>query len=165
MKLEKILKKNFSKKNKIIPSKFHYDLQGSKLFEKITKTKDLSKFAILLKELLLNNEAKTIKEGIENYLKNITNKNQFGFLLKNSKPFYKFHMKDKFILSDELKLVRSELKEENVVLDYYSKDSIIDIKKQLFNIDGINIKIDTSLLFSNSLKNARNLKTSLSINS
>ena len=52
-------------------------------------------------------------------------------LLKNSKPFYKFHMKDKFILSDELKLVRSELKEENVVLDYYSKDSIIDIKKQL----------------------------------
>jgi len=40
MKLEKILKKNFSKKNKIIPSKFHYDLQGSKLFEKITKTKE-----------------------------------------------------------------------------------------------------------------------------
>ena len=40
MKLEKILQKNFSKKNKIIPSKFHYDLQGSKYFEKITKTKE-----------------------------------------------------------------------------------------------------------------------------
>ena len=40
MKLEKILKENFSKKNKIIPSKFHYDLQGSKYFEKITKTKE-----------------------------------------------------------------------------------------------------------------------------
>ena len=31
---------NFSKKNKIIPSKFHYDLQGSRYFEKITKTKE-----------------------------------------------------------------------------------------------------------------------------
>ena len=40
MKLEKILQQNFSKKNKIIPSKFHYDLQGSKYFEKITKTKE-----------------------------------------------------------------------------------------------------------------------------
>ena len=40
MKLEKILQKNFSKKNKIIPSKFHYDHQGSKYFEKITRTKE-----------------------------------------------------------------------------------------------------------------------------
>ena len=31
---------NFSKKNKIIPSKFHYDLKGSKYFEKITKIKE-----------------------------------------------------------------------------------------------------------------------------
>ena len=31
---------NFSKKKKIIPSKFHYDLNGSKYFEKITKTKE-----------------------------------------------------------------------------------------------------------------------------
>ena len=40
MKLERILQKNFSKKNKIIPSKFHYDLQGSRYFEKITKAKE-----------------------------------------------------------------------------------------------------------------------------
>ena len=40
MKLEKILQKNFSRKNKIIPSKFHYDLQGSRYFEKITKAKE-----------------------------------------------------------------------------------------------------------------------------
>ena len=32
--------RNFSKKKKIIPSKFHYDLKGSKYFEKITKTKE-----------------------------------------------------------------------------------------------------------------------------
>jgi len=31
---------NLSKKRKIIPSKFHYDLKGSKYFEKITKTKE-----------------------------------------------------------------------------------------------------------------------------
>ena len=31
---------NFSKKHKIIPSKFHYDLKGSKYFEKITKAKE-----------------------------------------------------------------------------------------------------------------------------
>ena len=29
-----------SKKNKRIPSKYHYDLQGSKYFEKITKQKE-----------------------------------------------------------------------------------------------------------------------------
>jgi dimethylhistidine N-methyltransferase len=36
----KELLSNFSKKEKIIPSKFHYDLKGSKYFEKITKTKE-----------------------------------------------------------------------------------------------------------------------------
>ena len=40
MTLEEILVKNFSKKKKIIPTKFHYDLKGSKYFEKITKTKE-----------------------------------------------------------------------------------------------------------------------------
>ena len=40
MKFKQVLQKEFSKKNKIIPSKFHYDLKGSKYFEKITKTKE-----------------------------------------------------------------------------------------------------------------------------
>ncbi len=40
MQLDKVLEKNFAKKRKIIPSKFHYDLQGSRYFEKITKTKE-----------------------------------------------------------------------------------------------------------------------------
>ena len=39
MNLKKILLKVFQKKNKVIPSKYHYDYQGSKYFEKITKTK------------------------------------------------------------------------------------------------------------------------------
>jgi len=40
MSFAKELITNFSKKNKIIPSKFHYDLKGSKYFEKLTKTKE-----------------------------------------------------------------------------------------------------------------------------
>jgi len=38
--LSKELLEGLSKKNKIIPSKFHYDYQGSKYFEKITQTKE-----------------------------------------------------------------------------------------------------------------------------
>ena len=63
------------------------------------KTKDLNKFAIVLKELLINNEAKTIKEGIENYLKTITNKNKFGVLLKTQNHFQiKVYLEHKFLL-------------------------------------------------------------------
>ena len=36
----KELKEGLSKKNKTIPSKFHYDLLGSKYFEKITQQKE-----------------------------------------------------------------------------------------------------------------------------
>ena len=40
MTLKKDLITGLSKKNKRIPSKYHYDLQGSKYFEKITKQKE-----------------------------------------------------------------------------------------------------------------------------
>ena len=56
---------NFSKKKKIIPSKFHYDFLGSKYFEKITKTKEyyvtnseieiLKKISSQLNKILGNN--------------------------------------------------------------------------------------------------------------
>ena len=36
----KELKVGLSKKNKTIPSKFHYDLLGSKYFEKITQQRE-----------------------------------------------------------------------------------------------------------------------------
>ena len=38
----KELKEGLSKKDKIIPSKYHYDLLGSKYFEKITQQKELN---------------------------------------------------------------------------------------------------------------------------
>ena len=37
---KKDLIKGLSKKNKVIPSKYHYDYQGSKYFEKITRQKE-----------------------------------------------------------------------------------------------------------------------------
>lgn len=40
MSFKKDLVKSLLKKNKIIPSKYHYDFQGSKYFEKITKQKE-----------------------------------------------------------------------------------------------------------------------------
>ena len=56
---------SFSKKKKIIPSKFHYDLKGSKYFEKITKTKEyyvtriekeiLKKISGKINKIFLNN--------------------------------------------------------------------------------------------------------------
>ena len=40
MTLKKDLITGLSKKNKRIPSKYHYDIQGSKYFEKITNKKE-----------------------------------------------------------------------------------------------------------------------------
>ncbi len=74
-------------------------------------------------------------------------------------------MRNKFILSDRIKLVRSELKEEDLILDYYSNDSIKSINNIYFNTDSAFLNIDSSLIFSKSLDNARSLKTNLSINS
>ena len=87
-------------------------------------------------------------------------------LLKNSYSFYNYHMKDEFILPVSIRLVREELKEENIVLDYYSTDSLKKNKNNLLtSIDIPDRKIDSILLYSNSLQKVRNLKTSFSINS
>ena len=66
MKLEKVLQKSFSKKRKIIPSKFHYDLQGSKYFEKITKTKEY--YVTRTEKEILKKIANEIKLIFENNL-------------------------------------------------------------------------------------------------
>jgi len=90
MQLENALQKNFAKKRKIIPSKFHYDLQGSKYFEKITKTK----------EYYITRVEKEILKKISNELNKIFGDNltfvEFGsgstekisILLNNQVKFY-----------------------------------------------------------------------------
>ena len=69
---------SFSKKRKIIPSKFHYDLKGSKYFEKITKTKEyyvtrvekeiLNKISNQINEIFGNNDVPSRQEIIENLI-------------------------------------------------------------------------------------------------
>ena len=57
---------NFSKKKKIIPSKFHYDLKGSKYFEKITKTKEY--YVTRVEKEILNKISDQINEIFANNL-------------------------------------------------------------------------------------------------
>jgi len=57
---------NFSKKKKIIPSKFHYDLKGSKYFEKITKTKEY--YVTRIEKEILNRIADQINKKFGNNL-------------------------------------------------------------------------------------------------
>ena len=98
MKLEKILQKsfskeliiNFSKKNKIIPSKFHYDLQGSKYFEKITKTKEY--YVTITEKEILKNIASKINSIFGNNLTFIEfgsgSTDKINILLNNQVKFY-----------------------------------------------------------------------------
>ena len=57
---------SFSKKRKIIPSKFHYDLKGSKYFEKITKTKEY--YVTRVEKEILNKISNQINEIFGNNL-------------------------------------------------------------------------------------------------
>jgi L-histidine Nalpha-methyltransferase len=57
--------KNFSKKEKKIPSKFHYDLKGSKYFEKITKAKEY--YITRIEKKILKIIAKKITITFKNY--------------------------------------------------------------------------------------------------
>ena len=74
MRLKKIQQKSFtkeliasfSKKKKIIPSKFHYDLKGSRYFEKITKTKEY--YVTRVEKEILNKIADQINEIFGNNL-------------------------------------------------------------------------------------------------
>jgi len=58
--------KSFYKKKKIIPSKFHYDLKGSKYFEKITKTKEY--YITRVEKEILNKISGQINKIFENNL-------------------------------------------------------------------------------------------------
>ena len=56
----------FSKKNKKIPSRFHYDLNGSKYFEKITKLKEY--YATRTEKKILRQISKEVKNIFDNNL-------------------------------------------------------------------------------------------------
>ena len=64
--LSKELKIEFSKENKKIPSKFKYDLNGSKYFEKITKLKEY--YATRTEKKILKQISKEMKNIFDNNL-------------------------------------------------------------------------------------------------
>ena len=81
---------NFSKKNKIIPSKYHYDLEGSKYFEKITKTKEY--YITRTEKEILKRIAKKINSIFGNNLTFVEfgsgSSEKVGILLNNQVKFY-----------------------------------------------------------------------------
>ena len=86
-------------------------------------------------------------------------------MLKNSSSFYDYHMKDKFILPYEVKIIRSEFQEDNLVKDYFTNnDSIINLSDSFMNFTSKSFDYDRST-YSRALNTARNIKTNLSINS
>ena len=106
----KELKIELSKKNKKIPSKFHYDLNGSKYFEKITK----------LKEYYVTRTEKKILKQISKEMKNIFDHNltfvEFGsgatdkisILINDQVKFYMpLDISYDFLLKSSIKLAKS----------------------------------------------------------
>tara|TARA_B100000674_G_scaffold160365_1_gene128170 strand:- start:319 stop:1101 length:783 start_codon:yes stop_codon:yes gene_type:complete len=85
-------------------------------------------------------------------------------MLKNSNAFYDFHMKDNFIFPEGVKKIRSELNEDNLIKDFYSKnEKFIDLDQSFYSENIIqNYSRNT---YSRALNSARNIKTNLSINS
>ncbi len=106
----KELKIELSKKNKKIPSKFHYDLNGSIYFEKITK----------LKEYYVTRTEKKILKQISNEMKNIFGNNltfvefgsgatdKIGILINDQVKFcMPLDISYDFLLKSSIKLAKS----------------------------------------------------------
>ena len=101
---------SFSKKRKIIPSKFHYDLKGSKYFEKITKTKEY--YVTRVEKEILNKISDQINEIFGNNLTFV----EFGsgstekiriLLNKNVKFYIPLDISFDFIKESSKKLLKS----------------------------------------------------------
>ena len=107
---KKELRKELSKKNKKIPSKFHYDLSGSRYFEKITK----------LKEYYVTRTEKKILKQISKEMKNIFDNNltfvefgsgatdKIGILVNDQVKFcMPLDISYDFLLKSSIKLAKS----------------------------------------------------------
>ncbi len=104
---------SFSKKNKVIPSKFHYDLKGSKYFEKITKTKEY--YITSTEKEILKKIAKEINSIFGNNLTFVEfgsgSSEKIRILLSNQVKFYiPLDISFEFINQSSRKLFRSSHK-------------------------------------------------------
>ena len=109
MNLGKVLQKSFSKRNKVIPSKFHYDLEGSKYFEKITKTKEY--YVTRVEKEILKKIATKINLMFENNLTYVEfgsgSTDKIRILLNNQvKSYIPLDISFEFINNSSKKLLR-----------------------------------------------------------
>tara|TARA_B100000401_G_scaffold414139_2_gene334788 strand:+ start:22 stop:804 length:783 start_codon:yes stop_codon:yes gene_type:complete len=95
---------------------------------------------------------------------NFNQSKQKYVMFKNSIAFYDFHMKDKFILPDGVKKIRSEFNEDDLIKDFYSNDEKLINLGSSFYDKSINKNYHNNI-YSRALNSARNIKTNLSINS
>ena len=95
---------------------------------------------------------------------NFNQSKQKYVMFKNSIAFYDFHMKDKFILPDGVKKIRSEFNEDDLIKDFYSNDEKLINLGSSFYDKNINKNYHNNI-YSRALNSARNIKTNLSINS
>ena len=87
--------------------------------------------------------------------------NQFKqkyIMLKNSNAFYDFHMKDNFIFPEGVKKIRSELNEDNLIKDFYTKNENLIVLDKSFYLENINQNLKKNT-YSRALNSARNIKT------
>jgi len=101
---------SFSKKNKIIPSKFHYDLKGSKYFQKISKTKEY--YLTRVEKKILKKISKKINSIVGNNLTFVEfgsgSTDKIRILLSNQVKFYvPLDISLDFINQSSRKLLRS----------------------------------------------------------
>ena len=120
---KKDLIKGLSKKNKVIPSKYHYDYQGSKYFEKITRQKEyyptrkekeiLKKIKNKIPKMFKGNLAFCeIGSGAEDKIKILIN--------ENVKLYFPIDISKKFIInaSKKLKKIHPKLIIKPIIADY-----------------------------------------------
>ena len=130
---KKELLRGLSKKKKIIPSKYHYDYQGSKYFEKITQQKEyyptrkekeiLKKISKKLPKMIKGNLSFCeIGSGATDKIKILMN--------QNVKFYFPIDISGKFIrnASKKLKLKYPKLKIKPVVADYNKPFKIKNFK-------------------------------------
>ena len=96
---------------------------------------------------------------------NYNKSKQRYIMLKTSSSFYDYHMKNKFVLPDDVLFMRSEFKEQEEVYDYYSfNEESVSISDSIYMILNDKLKFNQQV-YTKALNSARNIKTNLGINS
>ena len=96
---------------------------------------------------------------------NYNKSKQRYIMLKTSSSFYDYHMKNKFVLPDDVLFMRSEFKEQEEVYDFYSfNEESMSLSDSIYMVLNDKLKFNQQV-YTKALNSARNIKTNLGINS